>query len=88
MKKTRRIAAMVAAMALAATMMVPAAMMTASAADITITGVGSEEHTFEVYQIMTGTYDSTEGTFSQLKWANGIATYGGTSVTAGTDVPR
>ncbi|OPZ22292.1 MAG: Cna protein B-type domain protein [Firmicutes bacterium ADurb.BinA205] len=87
MKKTRRIAAMVAAMALAATMMVPAAMMTASAADITITGVGSEEHTFEVYQIMTGTYDSTEGTFSQLKWANGIATYGGTSVTAGTDVP-
>lgn len=86
MKKTRRIAAMIAAMALTAAMCVPTAMMSASAASIEITGISATEaHTFEVYQIFTG--DLNDGTFTNLKWGTGISQYDSAAVTSGELVP-
>lgn len=86
MKKTRRIAAMIAAMALTATMVVPSAMMSASAASIEITGISATEaHTFEVYQIFTG--DLTDATFTNLKWGTGISQYDSAAVASGELVP-
>lgn len=80
MKKTRRIAAMVAAMALAATMMVPATMMTASAATggtntITInpgTGDDLTHSDMKAFQIFTGTAGSVQGTLNVTGWGDGI----------------
>jgi fimbrial isopeptide formation D2 family protein/LPXTG-motif cell wall-anchored protein len=83
MKKTRRFAAMVAAMALAATMAAPAMSFTASAvgAEVEITGLdASVKRNFEVYQVFKGTYNSTDGTFSELKWGSGVTSYDGTTV--------
>ncbi len=84
MKKTRRIAAMVAAMALATTMAMPMA-MNAGAADnavVSITGLDAKvARTFEVYQVFTGAYDKANGTFSELKWGAGVTAYNGTEVT-------
>ena len=91
MKKTnntRKIAAMIAAMALTATMVVPSAMMSASAASasIEITGISATEaHTFEVYQIFTG--DLTDGTFTNLRWGTGISQYDSAAVASGELVP-
>ncbi|MBR2283383.1 MAG: isopeptide-forming domain-containing fimbrial protein [Ruminococcus sp.] len=85
--KTRKIATMIAAMALAATMAIPSAMMTASAedvAEVTITGLdASVARTFEVYQVFTGKYDTDKGSFSELKWGSGVTSYDETDVTAG-----
>ena len=85
--KTRKIAAMIAAMALAATMAVPSVMMSASAEDVaavTITGLdASVARTFEVYQVFTGKYDTDKGSFSELKWGSGVTSYDETTVTAG-----
>lgn len=90
MKKTRRFAAMVAAMALAATMAVPFS-MTASAADdasITITANGNvdaSKHTFSAYQIFTGTPNGSgdptgfTGNASSVAWGTAI-TDGGTAL--------
>jgi len=53
-------------------------------AGITITGLDASVHRrFEVYQVFTGTYDADEGTFSELKWGDGVTAYEGTPVTAG-----
>lgn len=80
MRKTKRIAAMVAAMALAATMAVPAA-MTASAYIVTINNNGNVEaskHTFEAYQIFKGVPNAEEdastltGTKTEITWGTGI----------------
>ncbi|MFR6313085.1 MAG: isopeptide-forming domain-containing fimbrial protein [Ruminococcus sp.] len=92
MKKTRRFASLATAAILAACAVVPATMsaLPVSAADITITGVSTEQaHTFEVYQIFTA--DIAEGTngeqvLSNVKWGSGITSYNGTAVTAGTVV--
>lgn len=64
---------------------VPAADVTITpAAGITITGLDEAvPRDFEVYQVFTGTYDAAEGTFSELKWGEGVAAYDGESVTAG-----
>lgn len=87
MKTTKRFIAMTAALTLTACMAMPISMMTASAADITITGLTAESpHEFEVYQIFTG--DLNDGTFTNLKWGTGIASYTGvSSLTAGGFVP-
>lgn len=87
MKKTRRMTAVIAAMTLTAAMAVPNMMMTASAASsIEITGISETiNHTFEVYQIFTGTL-ATDGTFSDLKWGSGAAKYDTTDVTEGAFV--
>lgn len=80
MKKTRRMTAVIAAMTLTAAMAVPNMMMTASAASIEITNISKDiDHTFEVYQIFTGTL-ATDGTFSNLTWGSGAAKYGTTTV--------
>ena len=61
MKRTRRFAAMIAAMALTATMAVPT-MMSANATNVTIEKSADQaEHTYNAYQIFTGTYDATLG---------------------------
>ena len=86
MKKTRRFAAMVAAMALAATMVAPT-MMNASAegAEVSITGLDATvARTFDVYQVFTGTYNTTDGTFSNLKWGAGVTKYNSNAVTPNT----
>ncbi len=86
MKKTRRFAAMVAAMALAATMVAPT-MMNASAegAEVSITGLDAAvKRNFEVYQVFTGTYNTTDGTFSDLKWGAGVTKYNSNAVEPNT----
>ena len=61
MKRTRRFAAMIAAMALTATMAVPT-MMSANATTVTIDITADQAgHTYNAYQIFTGTYDATLG---------------------------
>lgn len=92
MKKTRRFASLATAAILAACAVVPATMsaLPVSAADITITGVSTEQaHTFEVYQIFTAdiaTGTNGEQVLSNVKWGNGITSYDKTAVTAGTVV--
>ena len=72
MKKTRRFAATIAAMALAATMVAPT-MMNASAEDtnkITVTATDGATHTYEAYQIFSGDLD--EGVLKNIDWGNGV----------------
>ena len=79
MKKMRRFAA-IAAAAMTACMAVPMmGMMTASAESITIEGIGTEAHTFEVYQVFTGTLEN--GKLTALKWGSGVSAYNGSPVT-------
>ncbi len=87
MKTTKRFIAMTAALTLTACMAMPISMMTASAAgNVTITGVDTEvEHTFEAYQVFTGT--AVSGKLSDLHWGSGVTKYKGTGVTAGDLVP-
>ena len=82
MKKTRKIAAMIAAMALTATMAVPSVMMTAGAADpptYTVTiqdngNVSAKAHSFSGYQLIAGTPNAESnaatltGTSSEFTW--------------------
>ncbi len=84
-KTTRKFAAFIAAMTLTACTMAPMSMVSYAAgnASVTITGIGAVEHTFEIYQVFTGTYNSTDGTFSALKWGTGVSAYPGTTVEAG-----
>lgn len=85
MKKTRRIAAFIAAMALTAAMCVLTAMMSASAATVTSGAIiiNTEEttHVYKAYQIFDGTLDKdgTNVTFSDVVWGSGIQ-----QTTAGT----
>ncbi len=90
MKKTNRFIAMAAALTLTASSMIP---MFAFAdgetptASITITGVSSTvNHTFDLYQVFTGDYDSIEGVLSNIKWGTGVSKYGTDTVTPGADV--
>lgn len=89
MKTTKRLIAMAAALTLTACAAAPITMMNVGAADtssITIDGTYSTEHTFEIYQVMTGKYDSGSGKFSELKWGADVTKYGGDNVNEGTDV--
>ena len=77
MKKTRRIAAFIAAMVMAATLAVPTFMMSASAADVAVSVVkdgsmvndvtnvtpdkDNATHTYQAYQILTGTWTLKSG---------------------------
>lgn len=87
MKKTRKIAAMIAAMALTAAMCVPTAMMSASAADYTITfdqtaGTNTTTnydgdtatHTYEAYQVFSGDLTESSGkkVLSNINWGEGV----------------
>jgi fimbrial isopeptide formation D2 family protein/LPXTG-motif cell wall-anchored protein len=76
MKKTRRFAAMVAAMALAATMAAPAMSFTASAAtgganSIAVSDSDGATHTYKAYQIFAATYN-TGGVLTGIDWGDGV----------------
>lgn len=77
MKKTRRIAAMIAATALAATMVIPAMSFSASAYNVTITQNDADKgtHTYGAYQIFAGTL-AADGTLSNITWGSGITAAG------------
>ena len=84
MKKTSRIAAMIAAMALAAVMVAPSAAFAESTPDATTYTVtinpNSEdkgEHTYGAYQIFAGDV-ATDGTLSNITWGSGISDDGKT----------
>ena len=73
MKNTKRLAAMVAAMALTATMAVPFS-MTASATSVTVDTTNDSEaatHTYTAYPIFTGTYNEDLG-LTVTDWAEGF----------------
>ena len=77
MKKTSKIAAMIAAMALTAAMCVPTAMMSASAAtdttsgnSITVTNQDDATHTYAAYQIFSGNYSGD--TLNDIAWGDGV----------------
>ncbi len=77
MKKTRRIAAFIAAMAMAATLAAPSFVMTASAAtdstsgnSITVTNQDDATHTYAAYQIFSGNYSG--GTLNDIDWGDGV----------------
>ena len=73
MKNTKRLAAMVAAMALTATMAVPFS-MTASATSVTVDTTKDSEaatHTYTAYPIFTGTYNEDLG-LTVTDWAEGF----------------
>ncbi len=86
MKNTfKKFAGIAAASIMAASMVAPMAMnFTASAAaSVTIEGLDAAvERTFEVYQVFTGKYNA-DGTFSELKWGDGVLTYNSAAVTPG-----
>ena len=87
MKKFNRFTAAIAATLMAASLSVPMmASLPASAASIEITGISAtQEHTFEVYQVFTGTL-STGNVLSDIKWGSGVTSYDGTTVTQGNAV--
>ena len=77
MKKARRIAAMIAAMAMAATMAVPAMSFSAGAAtaeengnSITVTNKDKATHTYAAYQIFKGNF--TGETLNDITWGDGV----------------
>ena len=82
MKKPSKFAAIALAACMVAPMAMAAVPFTASAASIEITGIGAEQHDFEVYQIFKG--DLVSGKLSNLVWGSGITAYNSTSVTAGS----
>lgn len=77
MKKTRRIAAMIAATALAATVVIPAMSFSAGAFDVTIVQNAEDKgtHTYGAYQIFAGVL-APDGTLSNITWGSGITDEG------------
>lgn len=73
MKKSSKFAAIALAACMVAPMAMAAVPFTASAASIEITGIGAEQHDFEVYQIFKG--DLVSGKLSNLVWGSGITAY-------------
>lgn len=86
MKHTRRFASIAAAALLASCAVVPVmSALPASAASIEITGISTTQaHTFEVYQVFTGTLSGNK--LSNIKWGSGVTSYDGTNVTEGAAV--
>ena len=82
MKKSGKFAAIALAACMVAPMAMAAVSFTASAASIEVTGIGAEQHNFEVYQIFKG--DLVSGKLSNLVWGSGITAYNSTSVIAGS----
>ena len=53
--------------------MVASLSVTAMAEDITITIKNEDNsHSYEAYQIFTGTLDSTSGIFTNVEWGSGV----------------
>lgn len=69
MKNFKRFTAAVAATLMAASLSIPMA-MNVSAADITISSSDSGDHTYEAYQVFTGTLSGT--VLSDIQWGSGI----------------
>ncbi len=89
MKKTNRFIAMAAALTLTASAMIPMFAFADDTPSITITGISStNNHTFEIYQIFTGDYDSATDVLTNLKWGADVTKYGSKDVTVGTTVDK
>lgn len=69
MKNFKRFTAAIAATLMAASLSIPMA-MNVSAADITISSSDSGDHTYEAYQVFTGTLSGT--VLSDIQWGSGI----------------
>ncbi|HBB61419.1 MAG TPA: fimbrial protein [Lachnospiraceae bacterium] len=81
MKKLRKVAGLLLALALAMVTLLGTG--TAVRADdtnsLTITNKGESKHTFELYQIFTGDYDATKGVLSNVQWGSGVSSAGQTA---------
>ena len=84
MKKSRKFTAIALAACMVAPMAMAAVPFTASAASIEITGIGTEQHEFEVYQILKG--DLVDGKLCNLFLGSGVTAYNGMPLTAGSKV--
>lgn len=82
MKKSRKFTAIALAACMVAPMAMAAVPFTASAASIEITGIGTEQHDFEVYQILKG--DLVDGKLCNLFLGSGVTAYNGMPLTAGS----
>lgn len=88
MKKTnlRKLAAFTASILAVAALAVPmTSAFTADAASITIGNTASTVHTYDVYQIFTGTL--ADGKLGDLVWGESVTKYKNEEVAAGTSVP-
>ena len=72
MKTTRRIFAIIVALAMVLSLCAMAIADGTTAHTITITTNGSEEHSYAAFQIFVGDYDSTTGKLSNIEWGSGI----------------
>lgn len=89
MKNFKKFTAAIAATLMAASLSIPmATSFTASAASITINGISTEQaHTFEVYQVLTGTLDK-EKKLNDMKWGSGVTSFNGANVTTGKELSK
>lgn len=78
MKKFKKLLGVLLAGAMAIGMMA----MPAAAADTTISVAAGDTHTYNVYQIFTGTYDNTSNTLADIKWGQNSMGKEGTAVSA------
>jgi fimbrial isopeptide formation D2 family protein/LPXTG-motif cell wall-anchored protein len=84
MKTTKRFIAMAAALALTTCAAMPMAMMTANAESVKITNDSGVSHTYEIYQVMTGTVSGNQ--ITAAKWGADVTAYNNNNVTTGDDV--
>lgn len=89
MKNFKKFTAAIAATLMAASLSIPmATSFTASAASITINGISTEQaHTFEVYQVLTGTLDEAKK-LNDMKWGSGVTSFNGANVTTGKELSK
>lgn len=78
MKRFKKLLGVLLAGAMAIGMMA----MPAAAADTTISVAEGDTHTYNVYQIFTGTYDDTSETLADIKWGQNSMGETGTAVSA------
>jgi fimbrial isopeptide formation D2 family protein/LPXTG-motif cell wall-anchored protein len=78
MKRFKKLLGVLLAGAMAIGMMA----MPAAAADTTISVAAGDSHTYNVYQIFTGTYDDTSNTLADIKWGQNSMGATGTAVSA------
>ncbi len=78
MKRFKKLLGVLLAGAMAIGMMA----MPAAAADTTISVAAGDSHTYNVYQIFTGTYDDTSKTLADIKWGQNSMGATGTAVSA------
>lgn len=89
MKNFKKFTAAIAATLMAASLSIPmATSFTASAASITINGISTKQaHTFEVYQVLTGTLDEAKK-LNDMKWGSGVTSFNGANVTTGKELSK